>query len=553
MSEPTTSGTAEMAAISDSKPIGGKNEKPLTPSVNRQQNAAALQQIIALTNRLKSATEQIDAQNITIVELQNRDEENKQAINKLTLRIDSCEKSNKVIQATLDMVTKSIGIDLNQILHASDTSGGTSAPSHAGDLTEAEEEKVASIVKAAILRLYGMTKFSPKDHGIYPLVSKDHMEWPHKYEGNRRVNFHRFNFGKDFTYASPCNNDSFQAWIDLSLSQGAVLVGGDQLPSRVLNRNSVTKHCITHFRYLQRRVREYFGKDSVPVAGIKRRGEGLDEPMAGESQVIGIPGTMAAGSSLDGSQILLDPSLIAGPVEYPPMAATDPMSSRLNTEDIKPTVKKEKNTKENMRSRSQGKLAIRTRKRNALEGINETYKLPKYDGFFTIGGTSDDEAVDVTNEKGEVVEEFHARPWAFASDERVKCQVAVDATQDPQPNPRQTTRRRGTNMVDTPPISKIVKTGVLSWMVKPEILKKNPQWLTQHRVYPSGPEWGEEEPKDPPRKSKASKRVKLEDVSTNLDQIHKAQEEFQVAQQRVDEYENATLTEGGPANSGAPM
>ncbi|KAG8680454.1 hypothetical protein FRC11_002463, partial [Ceratobasidium sp. 423] len=491
-------------------------------------------------------TEQIDAQQLIIAELQVCDEESKQAINKLTLRIDSCEENNQDLQKTLEMVTKIPPLEL-------------ALQNQTNNLTKEENDQLSKIVKAAFSILYGITRFNPRDHGLYPTVSKEHMAWPHKYDGNRRVEFHRFNFGKDFSYGSPCNNDSFRAWVDLSLEQGAALIGRSELPPHVLNRENVTSHCISHFKYLQRRVRDYFKNDPAPVVGIKCRGEGLDEPVVGglqeDASTDGVDGlNLGEGGMAVDPPLLQVPSLVnhPGTTQYAgTMGLAPPVPE---SKDVKPIVgKKDKNSRENMHLRSQGKLTIRIRKRAALNGDNETYKLAKYDGFFTLGGTSDDEVVEVTSECGDIVKEFHARPWAFASDKRIKCQEAIDATPDPHPSVRQTIHKHGATMVNSPSISKSVKTGVLSWMVKPEILAANPKWLTQNKVYPSGPEWGEDEPRDPVPKTKASKRVKLEDMVPNLDQIHKAQEEWQVAQQKVEEYQNAKLTEAGLSSSQTPM
>ncbi|EUC61615.1 hypothetical protein RSOL_401460, partial [Rhizoctonia solani AG-3 Rhs1AP] len=158
MSEPATSNAAKMAAVSESKPAGAgaKKEKPRMPSVNRQQNGAALQQLAKLLSR-----------DYKIV-----NEESKQAVNKLTLRVDSCEKSKKVLhQVTPEIVTEPLGINLDQILHTPDSLAGPGVPSQAGSLIEKEEEKVAGIAKTAILRLYGITKFIPKDHGIKEVFS----------------------------------------------------------------------------------------------------------------------------------------------------------------------------------------------------------------------------------------------------------------------------------------------------------------------------------------------------------------------------------------------
>ncbi|CCO38034.1 hypothetical protein BN14_12197 [Rhizoctonia solani AG-1 IB] len=176
-------------------------------------------------------------------------------------------------------------------------------------------------------------------------------------------------------------------------------------PSGHINRMTVTQHCIAHFKYLQRRVRDYIKNVSAPVNGIKRRGEGLDEPVVGE------PSMDSSGTAADlGLNEAIDPSLLGE-------AAGHLQANVSEVNEVKPLVKREKNSRENMRSRSQGKLTMRIRKRANLKGNDMIYKQKKYDGFFTIGGTSDDEAVEVKNERGEIVEEFHAREWAFASDE----------------------------------------------------------------------------------------------------------------------------------------
>ncbi|KAG8699762.1 hypothetical protein FRC11_013486 [Ceratobasidium sp. 423] len=339
------------------------------------------------------------------------------------------------------MVTKSLGLDLSQTSRTLDPSAGTSAPSQTNNLTKEEKDQLSNIVKAAFSILYGITKFNPRDHGLYPTVSKEHMAWPHKYDGNRRVEFHHFNFGKDFSYGSPCNNDSFWAWVDLLLEQlGAALISRSELPPHVLNHENVTSHCISHFKYLQRHIRDHLKNDSAPVVDIKCRGEGLDEPVVGglqeDASTDGVDGL-----NLGEGGMVVDPPLPQVPslVNYPgttqyagTMGLAPPVPE---SKDVKPIVgKKDKNSRENMHSRSQGKLTICICKRAALNGDNEMYKLAKYDGFFTLGGTSNDEVVKVTSKCGDIIKEFHARPWAFASDERIKCQKAINATPDPHPS-----------------------------------------------------------------------------------------------------------------------
>ncbi|KAG8721269.1 hypothetical protein FRC11_002949, partial [Ceratobasidium sp. 423] len=143
MSKLAVSGAHPMATIIKSKLTGGRQEKPLIPLANRQKNVAAVQQIISTNNRLQPVTEQIDAQQLIIAELQVLDEETKQAINELTLHIDFCKKNNQVLQKTLEMVTRLLGLNLSQILHTSDSSTGTSGPSQTGNLTKEESDQLS--------------------------------------------------------------------------------------------------------------------------------------------------------------------------------------------------------------------------------------------------------------------------------------------------------------------------------------------------------------------------------------------------------------------------
>ncbi|EUC58287.1 hypothetical protein RSOL_246900, partial [Rhizoctonia solani AG-3 Rhs1AP] len=78
------------------------------------------------------------------------------------------------------MYLKPQGIRLNNLGSA------TTIPElHTGkiDALSAEEaSKTTDIINESFTSLYGVKKFSPKEHGLYPTVSKSHLEWPSKTE-----------------------------------------------------------------------------------------------------------------------------------------------------------------------------------------------------------------------------------------------------------------------------------------------------------------------------------------------------------------------------------
>ncbi|KAF8119205.1 hypothetical protein EV363DRAFT_1298025 [Boletus edulis] len=149
-----------------------------------------------------------------------------------------------------------------------------------------------------------------------------------------------------------------------------------------------------------------------------------------------------------------------------------------------------------MNSRVQSKLDARKRKRLSNE-CPPQWKDAKYDTAFILNAMSDDE--DDPNH-------ITGQPRAYVTKEPEWRHLqlselfsAIDALKDPRPDQAKLakTRIRSTDKkLGPPPLARTLATRVRTWMIKPELLQKNPDWLTTGRVATSGEAWGEEAPKE---------------------------------------------------------
>ncbi|KAG1832782.1 hypothetical protein EV424DRAFT_1533465 [Suillus variegatus] len=88
-----------------------------------------------------------------------------------------------------------------------------------------------------------------------------------------------------------------------------------------------------------------------------------------------------------------------------------------------------------------------------------------------------------------------------------KLKARLDAIPDPNPDAAAKSRQRlrGDIILNAiPPKAKVVSTRVRRWMVKPELLNANEDWMISGRVGPNGKAWGDEE--DPIEDTKGKKR-----------------------------------------------
>ncbi|KAG9119439.1 hypothetical protein FRC07_005542 [Ceratobasidium sp. 392] len=465
----------------------------------------------------------------------------------------ACEAQGTHLDTTLNLFLQRDGIDIKKLQGSTDLSVAFTDKDLS--LTGEEESKMTTIAKHSLSALYGVAKFSMKEHGEYPSVGKDHTSWPSKPEGGRSVPVHRFDFREP--HSSPRNNDSFVAWVDHSLAHGPDMARITDLPNTVFNRKSVTDICIKHYNYLKRRYRETSGSRKAPLIAIKRKGEGLDEPdhgpfndatmaggIPGASEYVtgGVPGAvgyddaslLGFGNSLHDGLVAAWPT-IPNPTDYNDILAAGPTDGEPETSGG-PV-----NTRESHRSRRNLKVTIRTRKRDHLPPEDEKYRGSKYDSYFTYGAMSDDEAMDEVQPNGEKLRKFYAREWDFASDELIAIREAIDRVPDPVTS-KKTERLRGLPKPGPPHKSNVLRTGMRTWMIQTKVMDQNKHWIRESRVYESGPEWNEPEPvakRGPP----ASKRFKTE-APPDLSLAQQTQGNWLQAKREVESYAAARRTDG---------
>ncbi|KAG8737523.1 hypothetical protein FRC12_017131 [Ceratobasidium sp. 428] len=396
-----------------------------------------------------------------------------------------------------------------------------------------------------------------KEHGPYPSVGKSHISWPSRREGDRLIPVHRFDFNE--TYNSPRNNDSFLAWVEYSLNHGPAVARIPEPSDSVFNRATVTAACAKQYGYLKRRFKDMLANQAAPLIGIKCKEEDLDAPEfnpldtlaasgASDNGVGGLIGGELGGEGVDNPFMGFDGSIgtaAAGwpippnPVDYNEILAAQAIQAKPEKVGVA------KNLREALWSRRNTKLTIRTRKRHLLPPADEKYKGPKYDSYFTFGAMSEDETIEETNANGKKTQKFQARAWDFASDELVQIREAIDKVTDPVTS-KQTERLRGPSKPGPPNKSRGVDTGMRTWMIKPEVMQQNPQWIHESRVYQSGPEWGESEPVK--TEKPASKRVKVE-AALDLSLAQQTQGDWLQAKREVEKYSAMRRTDNNPGPS----
>ncbi|KAG9079269.1 hypothetical protein FS749_008658 [Ceratobasidium sp. UAMH 11750] len=310
-----TQPAAPVLGRDDKDPLAGQQQP--VPVLTWQQNVAAAQKIASLELELKYACDRMALLERTVLDLQGRDKEYKMAIGKLTLHMKASEAHAKHLETTLALFLQQRGIDMSKLGDSADFSGALT--SQGRKLTDKEEGKITvsktrpkrekkqgllvlkTIIKHTLSTLYGVSKFSMKEHGEYPLIGKDHTSWPSNREGNKLIPAHRFDFREN--HSSPRNNSTYLAWIEHSLNHGPHIAHITNLPDTVFNRTSVTNMCNKHYTYLKRRYKETFGTQTAPLISIKRKVEDLDVPepgLFGVPAVEGIPGPSGTYNAVPG-------------------------------------------------------------------------------------------------------------------------------------------------------------------------------------------------------------------------------------------------------------
>lgn len=79
-----------------------------------------------------------------------------------------------------------------------------------------------------------------------------------------------------------------------------------------------------------------------------------------------------------------------------------------------------------------------------------------------------------------------------------------------------------------------------TWMIRKEVLEDHPEWLTESRVYPSGPEWGEEAASNTRHTRKAAKKIRTS-VMPGLELARQADAEVLRTQQKFEEFKHSRM------------
>ncbi|KAG8687000.1 hypothetical protein FRC11_007986 [Ceratobasidium sp. 423] len=253
----------------------------------RQRNATVTRELGTLKSHLRAIQDDILTLQSTIIALQNRDEESKKEREDYAFRLKIAEAQTQYLQGVLFTYLESQVVRINNL--GSATTMSELYGRKADTLSKEDANKATDIMNESLASLYGVTKFSPKEHGAYPKVSKAHLEWPSRVESSIRVPLHGFKW--DESYNSLLNQPTFKAWVEHSIKHGPTLAGHLDLPSSVLDQRVMNSLCAKQYSTIKQQVMRYHGENKPKVTGIKQHGEGLDapEPKTGSGNEAGEP------------------------------------------------------------------------------------------------------------------------------------------------------------------------------------------------------------------------------------------------------------------------
>ncbi|GAB1521026.1 hypothetical protein RhiTH_004116 [Rhizoctonia solani] len=431
-------------------PTDGAPSKDLTLHVC-QRNAIVTKEFSLVNSRLKTAEREIETQQLTIIELQSQDEESKKERKEFALQLNATQSQTNHLQSLLSTYLKLQGVQTSNL-------GGASTVS----------ELIVGNVEA--LSIEDSCK----------------LTW-------------------DKLYNSPVNQPMFNAWVDHLITKGPGLTGHLDLPSSILNQRVVSSQCSKRYLAIKQQVMQYYGKKKQQVVGIKQCREGLDAPegiinraelptkdtvnIRPGDQVYDNPGY--DGAPLGNPSLLQIPAQAGGVVDLP-MLDRAPHNTKPAVLD---SPAKDFNLRNNIWSRKNTKLGTHIRQQQHLLGDDAKFQASKYDTYKTIGAMSDDKHVDLVNKKGKTITTFILHAYDFLSQEMIDCCDAIDRVPDPTKALKKVIWQHGSFQSDLPPKAKIAG-GLCTWMIKPEILAANPQWITEGYVYRSRPKWGKAEGKE---------------------------------------------------------
>ncbi|KAG8754774.1 hypothetical protein FRC12_011092 [Ceratobasidium sp. 428] len=557
--------------VNSATPLGHPRPSAPTLAPSRAANAASVG-IASLKTDLDHATAQIEVLRKTVKDLQTRDAEAQVRLRNLEMQAKMSDARRERSDAQLKILMSSIGVkppDSPSIetpeyalapvsgpsVHPAPTPGSSthSMPVAGPIIPKAEpldgeptiEGKTREAARSALTHLYGVVKFTIANHGDYPSVSKDNISWPSGINGaGQRVPYSRLDFTEP--YGSDKNKATFNHWVDVSLEQGRQLAKVE-VPDSVYTREKVLQACRSLYAGYKSSYKGKVKRNNGPAIPIgKRKAEQVEEDGFNNGAPLEQDSTLSYIALMESSELpdsgpfwSADDPLNQGPVvgvdhTRVDTPTQDMFDMQLADDMYNPSGR---NSSKAIRSRKVTKCGMRAVKRSKLTGDNQKYMTSKYDTYFTVGAMSDDEeVVDSFHDDGQVKQSHYvAHPYEWFSDELIACRNAVESVPG-KSNATAIQREYGWEKKGEPHTSRTVDSGVRTWMVKPDVLKANPDWLQKSLVYLSGKEWGEEEASSVHEIRQNAKKMRTAAADQYSDELRKANERIWTLKQEAEEY-----------------
>ncbi|CCO34765.1 hypothetical protein RSOLAG1IB_09421 [Rhizoctonia solani AG-1 IB] len=143
----------------------GGSRPPIFAS--RPKETALTREVLEIKERLMASEDEVATLRAMVTELQSRDEKSQHERDGNALRLKQAEAQINRLEAITRTYMSSQGLDLNQLESATMMSELV-VDKKGHDLSAQDSKDLSKIIKESLASLYGVVKFSPKEHGGYP-------------------------------------------------------------------------------------------------------------------------------------------------------------------------------------------------------------------------------------------------------------------------------------------------------------------------------------------------------------------------------------------------
>ncbi|KAG8712872.1 hypothetical protein FRC09_019380 [Ceratobasidium sp. 395] len=325
-------------------------------------------------------------------------------------------------------------------------------------------------VNSCLFHLYGAVGSLKPEHMGYPegLAPGDEA-WPSEGTGASRRALIRFDFSK--RHDEPVNVEPFKTWCKFVRDRGAERVPNAQSVLAQASEDTIQKRCALKYQYEADKYKTYVKAQARAVEQARRNQEQARRNQEQEE------------ASSDGD------TADDGEQRVPDEKKKRTAAYRARTTGA--------TTVADLTDRFVQKMNSRRRRMESLPA--DQYSEMQRATMLTPGAQSQDETDYEVGEDGarRKTNQFKTRAWPFLSDEFVAMKKAIDAIADPSPPRGYQARVPGLPREGDPPRNKMNEQLLRVWMVKPDVLTANPEWIRTRRVIPND---------DPIRSEKPNKR-----------------------------------------------